>query len=267
MATSALAGLVGGALLAFLGAPPPPAPSPAPTALDRRAFHSLSPAEAAELARFPGTVDLSGLASIAPEVAAALATHDGPLLLDGAWLIPDDAAIALDQHAGPVALAALVARSRSAETLSPALARLLVRQAGPLSLDRLTTLDPALAEVLGRHRDGLHLPALEAPSAAVADLLAATPGPLSLDGLTTIPTPSLAGRLLADGRRDFSLVTTFGDEAAALLAAHPASLRLDSLAAEARSAPLARMARPYGPRARAGPSRVTERQQRTVRSE
>ena len=165
LAGAALAGIGGGVVIAYLGAPPPPLPPPAPTELDRHTLHSLSPDEAAELARFPGTVDLSGLTTVSPEVAASLARHDGPLVLDGAWLIPDDAANALDQHAGPVALAALVARARSAETLSPALARLLVRQAALLALDRLTTLDSPVAEVLGRHRDGLHLPRRSPPAA------------------------------------------------------------------------------------------------------
>jgi hypothetical protein len=169
-------------------------------------LQALTPEVAAILADRPrGGLSLRGLRTLAPEVATALVRTPGPLVLDGVETVSDDVAEILAPRAGGLSLGGL------REVQHPALMdRLLKRDGlrgvrmlpdevfaaiaamqGDRTLDGLTTLSDAQAELLGRHEGKLSLNGVTALSDEAARSLLRHSGPLQLTGLRDVSAETL----------------------------------------------------------------------------
>ena len=169
-------------------------------------LQALTPEVAAILADRPsGGLSLRGLRTLAPDVATALVRTPGPLGIDGLESVSAEVAEILAPRAGGLSLAGL------REVQHPALMdRLLKRDGlrgvrmlpdevfaaiaamqGDRTLDGLTTLSDAQAELLGRHEGKLSLNGVTALSDEAARSLLRHSGPLQLTGLRDVSAETL----------------------------------------------------------------------------
>jgi hypothetical protein len=199
-------------------------------------------------------LDLSGLRGIASAALANKLLADGRRDFDRIESLSDEAGLALGGHEGPLALRSLLRAASDSPLLSapraaalarvsgplrlPALVELpadvgaaLARHTGPLELDGLKQLAAPLAAALAKHAGGrLSLDGIAHCEPGVEETLAAHAEAVSLAGLRVLATPQLAGKLIADGRTDFSQLREVTPEAAAVLATLSGTLFLDGLA-------------------------------------
>ena len=179
-------------------------------------LQALTPEVAAILADRPrGGLSLRGLRTLAPEVATALVRTPGPLVLDGVETVSDDVAEILAaravaeilaERAGGLSLTGLrdvphpallkqllqTNGLRAARSLPDAAFAAIAASSGARTLDGLTALTVAQAEMLGRHEGPLSLAGITALSDEAARGLLRHRGPLHLPNLTDFSAATLA---------------------------------------------------------------------------
>jgi hypothetical protein len=147
-----------------------------------RGMRSLSPETARALTRTPGSLGLDGLESVSAEVAEILAPRAGGLSLGGLREV---------QH--PALMDRLLKRDglRGVRMLPDEVFAAIAAMQGDRTLDGLTTLSDAQAELLGRHEGKLSLNGVTALSDEAARSLLRHSGPLQLTGLRDVSAETL----------------------------------------------------------------------------
>ena len=207
-------------------------------------LQALPPEVAAILADRPrGGLSLRGLRTLAPDVATALVRTPGPLVLDGVETVSDDVAEILAARAvaeilaaraGGLSLAGLrdvphpallkqllqTNGLRAARSLPDAAFAAIAASSGDRTLDGLTALTAAQAEMLGRHEGPLSLAGITALSDEAARGLLRHRGPLHLPNLTDFSAATLAAIMQHDqmGQRWIHELQSLGGPSARLIA-------------------------------------------------
>jgi tetratricopeptide (TPR) repeat protein len=244
--------------LAFHGNPT----HPFPRRLSLNGIKRLTPAAAAALGEYEGTVVLNGLEELPPEVAKGLAKHfKGELFLNSVTSITRDAAAAMANKQGTLRLDGLekidadvaaalggnevsnILRLNGLAELSADVARGLARHVGPLDLWRLEQMSETVSESLSGRNGALSLGITNLP-ATVAANLAKTKGLLFLSRISSLE-PEVA---LALSKHEGGLVLGVSEisvEAARNLAAIEGELVFEALA-EPSDAVIVALARHQG---------------------
>ncbi|MFN9369242.1 MAG: hypothetical protein ACK6CT_10845 [Planctomycetia bacterium] len=169
-------------------------------------LETISPEVAGVLADRPaGGLVLSGLRTLSPEVARALVRTAGPLVLNGVETVSDEVAEilagrkdrlsvrSLREVSHPALLERLAKNDalRGVRTFPDDVLATIAAIPGQRSLDGLTELSAAQAEILSRHEGPLSLDGLTALSDEAARALLRHRGPLRLAGLRDVSSATL----------------------------------------------------------------------------